>query len=393
MSGRSNSAPFLLLLLVLLAPAPLSAQAPLQLIRERIFSFDMRIDPQPVAVAANTGAAGVAWRADIVSRFPQGGGLNGIRVHVLLDAPLAAGQTLRVLDRAGAVVDQVSGSATDLVRELWSREVPDGAAVVELSRSAPGRAPGATLSYAYHVTPTEQQAISGKNQLMKVADAPPRIRQLGKSVARLRFMVAGAGQATCTAFLVGKRLILTNQHCISNDSERASALVEFNYDIDGSTVEGIGVATVLATDAGLDYALLGLAADPPSGVGRLYFAPDTWQWAAPPAEHPLVIVQHPSGRPKEVSMADCKLSGLDRIGAKAGDACDFGHLCDTLGGSSGSPVMDWQSGFVVGLHHFGFVDGSNDPVNQAVVHKRILADILLKDKAAHAEIVQPRPQP
>ena len=90
-------------------------------------------------------------------------------------------------------------------------------------------------------------------------------------------------------------------------------------------------------------------------------------------------------------MADCKLSGVNRIGAKTGDASDFGHLCDTLGGSSGSPVMDWQSGFVV-LHHFGFVSASSDPVNQGG-RAQAPADILLKDEAAHAEMVMPKPQP
>ena len=94
-----------------------------------------------------------------------------------------------------------------------------------------------------------------------------------------------------------------------------------------------------------------------------------------------------------MSIADCHLAGLDRVGVKAGDRTDFGHFCDTLGGSSGSPILDWSSGLVVGLHHFGFLAGAADPVNQGVVHARILADILQQDKAAHAEMIQPRPSP
>jgi hypothetical protein len=185
--------------------------------------------------------------------------------------------------------------------------------------------------------------------------------------------------------------VLTNQHCISNDEERTSALVDFNYDIEGTPTSDIRVAEIVAADPGLDYALLRLASDPPAGTARLYFAPTDWKWTPAPDLHPLVIVQHPSGAPKHASIADCRLSGLDRVGVKPGDRCDFGHLCDTLGGSSGSPVMDWQSGLVVGLHHFGFIEGSNDPVNQAVLYTRILAHVLTLNKMAHAEMIAPRP--
>lgn len=366
------------------------AQAPLQVIRERVLSIDMRIDPKPIAVqTGTTGPAGVAWRVDVKTRSPQGGGMDDIRVHVVLDAPLGAGRTLRVLDASGTVVDEFRGTESPARREFWSRSVPDGVAAVELTRSAAGQAPGATVSYAFRIIPLEQQAITEPNQLMSLTDAPRRFRTLGKSVARLRFMIPGEGQATCTAFVVGPRLVLTNQHCITSDQERESALVDFNYDFDDSPTPGIKVQSIVAQDAGLDYSLLKLEGDPPSGVGRLHFAPAGWKWTDP---HALLIVQHPSGLPKKVSIADCKLAGVDRVGVTRGDRSDFGHLCDTLGGSSGSPVMDSDTGLVVGLHHFGFVEGSNDPVNQAVVYARVLADILRKDKTAHAEVARPRPE-
>lgn len=367
-------------------PAP-GVQAPLLIDRERVLSLDMRIDPQTVAVAATTGPAGVVWRQEIRTRFPQGPGLDGIRVQVRLHEPPAADWSLRVLDAAGRPIDRVAGGPGSIV-EFWSREVPGGVAVVEFTSGAAGQSPGATLAYAHHVTPTEQQAISGPNQLMRIGDAPRRVKQLGKAVARLRFMLSGEGQATCTGFLVGGRLLLTNQHCISNEQERQSTLVDFDYDAEGSPVAGIRVEAIVAADAGLDYSLLRLDADPPTGAGRLYFAPPDWAWSPSPGPHPLLIVQHPSGSPKHASIADCQLAGLDRVGVLPGDRCDFGHRCDTMSGSSGSPVMDWRTGLVVGLHHFGFVAGSPDPVNQAVLHTRILADVARRAPAAHAEMTQ-----
>jgi len=376
-------------LVVLLVPATTMAQPVLELARERIFSFDMAIDPQALAVAATTGPAGEAWSTLVRSRFPQGGTFDGIRVRVVFDAPVTAGR-LRVLDEAGVEVDAVTPAAGAPVREFWSRDIPGGVARVEFSRATAGPSPAATVSYAYHVTPSEKQSISGPNQLMKVGDAPARIRRLGHPIARLRFMVAGQGQATCTAFLVGQRLLLTNQHCIATDDERASALVDFFYDADDSRATGQRVAEIVASDRGLDYTLLRLAADPPTGAGRLFFAPLTWAWSG--TAHPLVIVQHPSGLPKRASIADCSTTGADRIGALPGEPTDFGHLCDTLGGSSGSPVLDWSTGAVVGLHHFGFHAGSPDPVNQAVSHARILRDIRVRDAAAFAEVAASPPR-
>ena len=376
------------LLAVLLVPAAVAAQPVLELPRERIFSFDMVVDPQSLPVAATSGPAGVAWSTVVRSRFPQGGTFDGIRVRVVFAAPVTEGR-LRVLDGAGADVESVVASAAVPVREFWSRDIPGGVARVEFSRTSAGSTPAAVVSYAYHVTPSEKQSISGPNQLMKVGDAPARIRRLGRPIARLRFMVGDQGQATCTAFLVGRRLLLTNQHCIATDDERASALVDFFYDADDSVATGQRVAAIVASDRGLDYTLLQLTGDPPAGAGRLFFAPLSWAW--PADAHPLVIVQHPSGLPKRASIADCSTAGDARVGVLPGEPTDFGHRCDTLGGSSGSPVLDWSSGVVVGLHHFGFVSGSPDPVNQAVSHARILRDIRARDAVAFAEVAAPPP--
>jgi hypothetical protein len=369
----------------LLCAAGAAAQEALQVQRERVLQMDMLIDSTgPIEVAPTTGGPGVAWRRRVQSRFPQSGPSGGIRVHVRFDAAPTGAWSLRILDGAGVRMDGV-GSAASNALDFWSDEVPEGTAEVELRREAAGTTPRTTIEYAYHVTSTQPQAITWPNQLMSIADAPRRIRLLGRPIARLRFMIPGEGEATCTAFLVGRRLLLTNQHCIANEEEMQSAIADFNYDSVGGRPNGIRAKAIVATSAGLDYTLLDLTADPPAGSGRLYFAP------AQPAAlqgQPLFIIQHPSGRPKEVSIADCRVEGIERVGVTRGDRSDFGHLCDTLGGSSGSPVLDWQTGLVIGLHHFGFVAGSPDPVNQAVHRARILADIAAQNQSAHAEVTR-----
>ena len=76
------------------------------------------------------------------------------------------------------------------------------------------------------------------------------------------------------------------------------------------------------------------------------------------------MIEHPAGESKQVSRVDCKVQGVDLIG-RSTDKTDFGHTCDTLGGSSGSPVLDPAHLEVVGLHHLA-VTTAGVVVNQAV---------------------------
>lgn len=383
MWGRSSRNRISLTLFTTALSTAAAQDPPLQIPRERVLNMDMRVDAQnPIAVGSTTGAAGLASRSEIRSRFPGAATPDGLRVHALFTDPPSAGWMMRIASTDGVVVDTVTPASIGAAREFWSEEVQGTVAIVELVRTASGRTPAVVLDYAYRVTPAVQQAIHGQNQLMPIANAPLRIRRFGPPVARLRFIIPGQGQATCTAFLVGRRLMLTNQHCIATADEMQSAIVDFNYDRPGATPQHVRTDAIVSSSAELDYTLLRLAADPPDGAGRLFFALDVDR-----VDHqPLFIVEHPSGEPKQVSIADCSISGVQRSGVSAADKTDFGHTCDTLGGSSGSPVLDWTTGRVVGLHHFGFLSGVPDPVNQAVHQQRILAHIKQRDAAAHAEV-------
>ena len=88
----------------------------------------------------------------------------------------------------------------------------------------------------------------------------------------------------------------------------------------------------------------------------------------------LYVVQHPNGEPKRVSRNDCSVDKVSIAGRGMG-ITDFSHRCDTLGGSSGAPVVSLANHKVVGLHHLGFDEDSVMRLNRAVHIKRILADI------------------
>ena len=84
----------------------------------------------------------------------------------------------------------------------------------------------------------------------------------------------------------------------------------------------------------------------------------------------MVMIQHPAGRPKQVSIVNCKVMGA-RVAGVTSALTDFGHGCDTLNGSSGSPAIDIQTGRVLGLHHLGYLP-TDEPVNRAVQIQQIL---------------------
>lgn len=360
------------------------AQEPLGVRPEQVLELDMQIDSaNPIVVPPAAGADVVSWRQEVRARLAVPGAAGGIRVHVHFNTRPAGVWSLHFMTGAGVEVERVGAAQLSPSGDVWSDEVSDTVAIVELRKEATGQTPGATIDYAYHVIPTRKQSITEPNQLMPIGDAPLRVRKLSKPVARLRFIIPGKGEATCTAFVVGKRLMLTNQHCIENADAAKSAVADFNYDRDGSEPTRIRVDCIVATNPDLDYTLIRLIEDPPAEIGRLFFAPSV---PAPPDLLPVFIIQHPSGLPKHVSIADCHIAGLDKVGVARDVRSDFGHLCDTLGGSSGSPVLDWKTGLIVGLHHFGFLAGVTNPVNQAVYHARILADIQGQDAAACLEV-------
>lgn len=347
--------------------------------RGAVLSFDMvEQEAGPWSSVPYAAPSGLVWRR--VIQHPQR--VDSLRIHLVIRGSIGNPWRVRITDSAGNGVEQLEHSSPILASgEVWSDEVRGRSATVELWTD--GDPTGLELvvdRYAYHAAKAVPQAIVGKNQLIPIHKAPVRMRPWGLPIARLRFMTLG-GQATCTAFLVGTDLVITNQHCISNQSEMLSAVVEFGYDGPGVVPDRIRARALEATSVDLDYSVVRLLASAPPKYGRLRFQ------TTPPIEEAraLVIVQHPGGQPKKVSIDDCKVSGLQRTGVGS-DPTDFGHLCDTLGGSSGSPVLDWNTGMVVGLHHFGFKPGSPELVNQAVHIDRILNDLQQRAPAVYQEI-------
>ncbi len=182
-----------------------------------------------------------------------------------------------------------------------------------------------------------------------------------RAVARL--VMSGS---LCTAWRVSDdNRMFTNNHCMSTAGTVTGSESWFNYQY--STCNGnvvttpvkVSGASMLATSSSLDYTLYSVNSFAAiSDFGNLGLDVRT-----PVQNEQIYIPQHGSGNPKELAITDDQNStGLCRID-NPNDGNDAAYYCDTIGGSSGSPVLARSSHKVIALHHYGGCTNSGVRMN------------------------------
>lgn len=187
-------------------------------------------------------------------------------------------------------------------------------------------------------------------------DAFPTEYERTRPAARL--VMSGS---LCTAWRVGAdNRVFTNNHCMSTQEKVAASEVWFNYQRTScgggslATTTKVSGKQMLKTDYTLDYTLFTI--DNFSAVKSFgYYGLDVGE---PTDQERIYIVQHGSGNPKELAIESDKNNGnrcrVDVPSANGrGTGTDLGYYCDTIGGSSGSPVLAADSNKAIGLHHYG----------------------------------------
>jgi hypothetical protein len=367
--------------LFLAAAAGGAAAQTLRIDREKVLYNDMHVTPVgPFVSTAAPPAGGVVWSRRIIHATA----VPAVRVHVQVRRGRpGADWRIRLRDLAGREVESIDGGSPLLASGgVWSGEIPGRGVEVELVTDSDAQGLEIAIDrYAFRVISAIPESITGLDQRIPIRRAPADVRGWAGPIARLSFISEGE-QFVCTGFLVTRDLLLTNEHCLGTEEAALSAIAEFGFDSLDATPAVTRVIKLEAADVPLDYALVRLRQAMPD-FGRVSFGS-----MAVSEDQALVIVEHPAGEFKQASIDDCKVRTASRAGVSPA-LTDFGHLCDTLGGSSGSPVFDRQSGRVVGLHHLGFLSGVPDPVNQGVHIGLVLEDIKRRAPAAHAELTAP----
>ncbi|MGA7312935.1 MAG: trypsin-like peptidase domain-containing protein [Silvibacterium sp.] len=368
----------------------------------RVLAHDTGIEPVgPYAVTISNGPDRVRWRKQIVA--PANVGTMSIHVQISSASPGPAWE-LQFL-ALGVVRDVItSDSARGRSVEAWSSDISGNVVVIVLVADRPPNGLSIVIDkYDHPVTPTVPQAIEpGQNHMQSIFSVTNDIQKLGSAVARLRIKT-NVGQALCTGFLVSDSLMLTNFHCISTGTEAVNTQADFGFDRSGqppSTFRVQGIE-VINSDLAYDYVVVRVLGNPGKtyshiavpALGDRFFpvqAPPLGSISFPDSTRNLLVIEHPGGGPKMVSMTKCAVVSDKMSGYDPQELSDFGHKCNTLGGSSGSPVFSMNAKVLVGLHHLGFVKGSDpkDPLlNQAVYIGYILEDIRNQSPTVYAEIV------
>ncbi|WP_158299946.1 trypsin-like serine peptidase [Glycomyces paridis] len=303
------------------------------------------------------------------------------------DAAFIKARFDRVALGAGDALIVAAANGTE-TRRYGAGDVVDGAlralsvegdtAVIELRDDpADGITPTARLaSYARGLNEAEldsrpaaaqpsPESVCGRDDSEHAAcykETDPEAYDASRSVARLII----DDQFYCTAWLAeGGNRLLTNNHCFDTDELAKATEVQFGYEClectGGDTATPIKVTgdDVLATDYTYDFTLFTVADY--DAIAHLPHLPiDTGQAAT---GEKVFIAGHPGGRPLRIAAvtdesgrarpaaAQCRVS--DNTWNGRGWRTDLAYLCDTEGGSSGSPVVSRETGAVVGLHHLG----------------------------------------
>ncbi|MGE0451625.1 MAG: effector-associated domain EAD1-containing protein [Vicinamibacterales bacterium] len=285
--------------------------------------------------------------------------------------------------------------------EGWTAEL-----VLAARQSNPANA--ALLAFAQEVAlaagaPQLERTVKAKNPFLDVELFRTRLGELEAQVCRIEIDTP-RGTVYGTGFLLGPDLVLTNHHVmdqvVAGTVQPSSVVFRFDYKKLASAVISQGSTFALAADwlvdcsppsaidlqpepkqgvpsaDELDYALVRLDGSPGTAAAGAKADPNAPPrgWikigtpAAPTAESPLFILQHPDSAPLKLAL---DMSGV--IGPN-GNGTRLKYGVNTEGGSSGAPCfnVDWE---LVALHHSG--DPNFDPDHKPQYNEGIPIDAIL----------------
>jgi endonuclease G len=204
--------------------------------------------------------------------------------------------------------------------------------------------------------PNGFERVIGQSNLLSI-NFLDRGRRAANSVCRI-VIQSDEGEAYGTGFLVGPRLLLTNNHVIQSIDQAGECRAQFGYEVDAEGVPSEPVSFSLKPDEAfytsteLDFTLVAVARRSDGGVplerfGWLTLLPISGKVVDGEA---VSIIQHPGGQRKQIAIHSSEVIVLPsaQAGNQAGQMIHYST--DTEPGSSGSPVFNdqWQ---VFALHH------------------------------------------
>jgi len=222
--------------------------------------------------------------------------------------------------------------------------------------------------------------------------APPLWHGLNDHRDAIRSSIAGVGRVDLTGhdgldwvgtgFLAGPDAIITNRHVAAafarsgpdgwRFSPGLSASLDFNHEQGAIEPLSFALTGIVGVHEQCDLAVLAIA--PVGGAGQALPSPLPIATSAPGTvtDRPVYVVGYPGwdGTRNDAAEMHRIFSGVYEVKrlqpgliTSAPDGSrTFTHDCSTLGGNSGSPVIDLATHQVVGLHFGGAYLAANDAI-------------------------------
>jgi len=270
--------------------------------------------------------------------------------------------TIDIVDSQRETIKLWSQSSESSEIEFWSAQIFKSKATIIISTQEVGIPLQITYDRVVKFTPKSKDLTIVANALAPINAQSSEIKSWGRAIAKLT-VVRDDNQLSfsCTGFLVSPDLLITNRHCAESGSEARSVSAQFDFDTPGSDppLEAqVRVKEMVLSSCDLDFTLLRLVKAVPFFPGDDRKPLQMLPSGALSLNHPLLVIQHPGGLTKQVSITGCTLKREQMIG-NSSLGTDFGHGCDTNKSSSGSPIQIIgssadQNGKVIGIHHLGF---------------------------------------
>ena len=211
----------------------------------------------------------------------------------------------------------------------------------------------------------DPEAIFGSPDFEKMRDLPPNSQdyQLGRKVSWIQIYDRTTNQSwwSCTGFLVGPDLLMTNAHCLydfgGGGRLRAGyVLIYMDYYQDRTVDPTRGGVTTLAktilhADGPKDYVLLRLNAP----IGNTYGWLELDTTTGTNTSQSVKLISHPARRSKEIVRRNSQISDL-LPDLRARSPFLLFYFADTVGGSSGSPVFLKDGTGVIAIHHSAILE-------------------------------------
>ncbi|KAH9109353.1 hypothetical protein LEN26_002670 [Aphanomyces euteiches] len=233
----------------------------------------------------------------------------------------------------------------------------------------------------------------------------PKAFESSRALARMVTVgPAGAVAQYSTGFLVGcDGYFLTNEHNVRTQDQVDSTDFGFlaaSADCDDTCNRRAlgcshkllvrGSATLIAVDTTLDYALLRFhkaARRQIDAIGIPYLRLRDATYRAETGDE-IYVPQHPDGTAAKIVMTLKNGTKATITSTHVTNKCgkdQLGYMAETIGGSSGSPVISMADHRVVGLHHCGECNTGSDgdmlrtaiPIHKILAHLQANQDIEL----------------